>query len=334
MSARWVATCASLVCFLLVLQPAAGASDVTRGEQVCTYSDPDFGAHTHPLDIDRVTVSRSTANVLAFHMTFVDSPPLRHDMGFQVAIDGDRDRSTGDKDGDEYYFAYVVGGPAPNPILEVWKGGAWHETRAASLSFSEAGGGVTFRISAAALGNAHAFDFWMLAGTDWSSDHSDLDQAPQREHVLVSPTTGKWSFPSCALIPAPGGSNSGLGWSDIVRTLAMFGALVLVALLVVYTARAISRRRSMNAPPSGQSLAQARAQLDRGDRRGALKNLDRALAGALAERNVPVLEQTLDLAREVYEGTRGKQQYQAGRIAYSAKQGIDLITGEASSAQR
>lgn len=316
---------------MLVL--AAGASSAALRKQVCTYSDPDFGAHTHRLDIDRVTVSRSAANELAFHMTFVGSPSLRHDMGFQVAIDGDRDRSTGDKDGDEYYFVHVVGGPAPNPVLETWKNGAWQESRAASPSFSEAGGGVTFRISAAALGNAPAFDFWMLAGTDWSSDHSDLDQAPQREHVLFSPTTGRWSFPSCALIPGPGGSNSGLGWSDVVSSLAGIGALVLVALLVVFTARRIGRRRSMNLPPSDSSLAQARAQLDRGDLRGALKNLDRALAGALAERNVPVLEKTHDLAREVYEATRGKQQYQAGRIAYSAKQGIQLISGQASSAQ-
>ena len=64
-----------------------------------------------------------------------------------------------------------------------------------------------------------------------------------------------------------------------------------------------------------------------------MKNLDRALAAALAERNVPVLQKILDLAREVYEGTRGKQRYQAGRIAYDAKQGIHLIAGQSPSAQ-
>src|SRR5262245_31554045 len=51
----------SVLALFATLAAVVLVADLARaaGEEACSYEDPDFGVHTHPLDIDKVRVSRS-----------------------------------------------------------------------------------------------------------------------------------------------------------------------------------------------------------------------------------------------------------------------------------
>ena len=219
----------------------AGAADAA-GDVTCSYSDPDFGIHTHALDIDKVRVERSEAELLTFALEFPETLDISRDTGFQIAFDTDADDSTGDPDGFERFFAYVEGDPAPNPWLSEWRAGDWQIVDAPSLAFSHRDSGVTFTVGTPDLAVANAFSFRVAAGTHWSSDSADVDVAPEREHVVAASDPGVWTFPACGMIdddPVTGGGSFPLG----IAALVLFGAGAVVGITGFVVERVRGRRR-------------------------------------------------------------------------------------------
>jgi hypothetical protein len=74
-----------------------------------------------------------------------------------------------------------------------------------------------------------------------------------------------------------------------------------------------------------EELADAQALGERGEVKAALKQAERVRRAALTAEDVPVLEQVLALARFVRERTEGKRHYEAGRLAYSARENIRFV---------
>jgi hypothetical protein len=74
-----------------------------------------------------------------------------------------------------------------------------------------------------------------------------------------------------------------------------------------------------------QELVQARALVERGEVKAALKRAERVRRLALDAEDLPVLNRVLGLAGLVYEQTDGKWHEEAGRLAYCARQNIRFI---------
>jgi hypothetical protein len=74
-----------------------------------------------------------------------------------------------------------------------------------------------------------------------------------------------------------------------------------------------------------EGLAHARALVEQGEVKAALKQAERVRRAALAAEDVPVLEQVLGLARLVREQTDGKRHHEAGRLAYSARENVRFV---------
>lgn len=71
-----------------------------------------------------------------------------------------------------------------------------------------------------------------------------------------------------------------------------------------------------------RDLGEARAALDRGDGRAALKSLDRARRGYLKRRDREGLEHVLDMATLVDPGAADRQRIERENLAYAAKQNL------------
>ncbi len=82
-----------------------------------------------------------------------------------------------------------------------------------------------------------------------------------------------------------------------------------------------------------RELADARALIERGEAKAALKPLERVRRESLAAGRVEELEEVLALAALVYGRTEGKRQGEAGRLAFSAQQNIRFLGRRAALAQ-
>jgi hypothetical protein len=229
-----VSALAPVLAALVAGGPAPGAADVS-----CSYSDPDFGIHTHALDIDTVRVDRSADTLLTFTVGFAKDVALNPDTGFQIVFDGDGDPRTGDPDGFERYVTYVEGESQPNPWLDEWRGGEWKLAGAPSLAFSHADNSVVFEVRAPDLMTEGAFSFRVVAGTGWS-DSEDIDVAPEREHVLMASDPGVWTFPACGTIGAD--SEDGEAFPLGMVALLLFGAGAVVGVSGFVVERVRERR--------------------------------------------------------------------------------------------
>jgi hypothetical protein len=165
-------------------------------------------------DIDRVVVSRDGDGVLRFRIAF-GSPLVApdEDANVQVAIDADRDYSTG-VDGLEYSldksggwfgdpFAVVddpddndpyIDDPASLALLTAVDGEPV-ESHPRRLRFSHEGNAwpdgirsVTFSVPASVIGDPRRFDFYVFIRSE-----GHLDEAPS--HVLFSAGAAPWTYP-------------------------------------------------------------------------------------------------------------------------------------------
>jgi hypothetical protein len=148
-------------------------------------------------NIERVVVSRSAQDVITFRIEFAEPVALDDETRVQVAIDADRDSSTG-VDGLEYsldWLGYVS-------MFTAVKGEEV-ESEPESLKFEHTGSTVTFSIAAADIGSPDRFDFYTFVKQD---GHTDI--APV--HVLSSAT---WTYPEGD--PSAGGSYPTETYEDI-----------------------------------------------------------------------------------------------------------------------
>ena len=229
----------ALVAAATAVVPVPDLARAAPAEAECTYTDPDFVMHTHALDIDEVRVARSQNGLLTFTVGFPKDLELASDTGFQIAVDADSDRATGDEQGFDRFFGYVQDAPEPNPWLSKWRDGRWTKVPTPSLEFSHDRDRMAFRLDAGELSDA--FSFQVAAGTRYGSDDGDVDFAPEREHVVVASERGVWTFPACETIGAEA-ADSGGGWMLPV----VLGAFGLGAVLAVagWTVEKIRARRA------------------------------------------------------------------------------------------
>lgn len=244
MKAATVALLSVATVVTVVPLATATARGTAPPDEECAYEDPDFGLHTHELDIDNVRVSRSQRDPLSFAVAFSKDIELAPDTGFQIAVDTDSDRGTGDPEGFELFFSYVQGAPDPNPRLNKWEGGTWTRTTTPSLAFSHEGDQVTLQLDADEL--PPAFSFQVGAGTRWISDDPDIDWAPQREHVVAGSDLGVWTFPACGQIGSDAGDKGGKWVVPVIAGIFGLGAMVAVA---GWTIERIRRRSTESGAP-------------------------------------------------------------------------------------
>ncbi|HEY7179307.1 MAG TPA: hypothetical protein VH305_09045 [Gaiella sp.] len=222
---RWAAVV--LAAAVAAVMPVPGPATAAPGEMACSYEDPDFGIHTHSLDVDTVSVAHSKNNRVTFTVAFPTEIELASDTGFQIAVDRDFDPGTGDEDGFDLFIGYVQDVPEPNPWLSEWRSGDWTPRAASSLAFSHERDHVVFQLDEDELPDA--FRFQVAAGTGFGSADADVDFAPEREHVLAASERGVWSFPACETIGAEA-ADSGGGWGmPLVLTVVGLGAVVAIA---------------------------------------------------------------------------------------------------------
>ena len=146
-------------------------------------------------DIDRVTVSRDEQDRLTFRIFFASPVGLDPDDQLQVAIDADRDPSTGvdgldyslDQSGsligvdDDRLLTAVDGEPVTSNPPELR-----FDYEPAGFGFTASS--ATFSVPASLIGDPARFDFYVFIRVD-----GDLDEAPS--HVLFSAGALPWSYP-------------------------------------------------------------------------------------------------------------------------------------------
>jgi hypothetical protein len=139
-------------------------------------------------DIDRVTVSRDDHGRITFHIAFAAPLTLGIDDQVQVAIDADRDYTTG-IDGLDYSLDWSFGSAALLTAVD----GEPEQSNPSSFRFKKENGefltsAATFSIAAADIGSPKRFDFYAFVQED-----GDLDEAPS--HVLFSAGSAPWTYP-------------------------------------------------------------------------------------------------------------------------------------------
>ena len=161
---------------------------------VCTLAAPSIANADRP-DIQRVTVRRDENGLLTFRIFFASPVTLSVGDQLQVAIDADRNPSTGvdgldysldqsglllDVDNDSLLTA-VDGEPVESnpPELEF-------EYEPARLGFSAKS--ATFSVPASLIGDPARFDFYVFIRVD-----GELDEAPS--HVLFAAGDLPWTYP-------------------------------------------------------------------------------------------------------------------------------------------
>lgn len=185
------------------------------------------------LNLERVTVSRAAAQ-LTFAVRLA-TPAELAGTRIQLMLDVDRDPLTGVQ-GSEFaldYSAAAAGGPAYASLLSLRD---WQivESRPASLELATTPSSLTFRISAAALGNPTSFDFWVFA----ARGNAVVDTLPA--DVLNAPDPTGWTFPAgAAEVTYSDAADGVLSTEEIV--LAAFVVACLAASIALVARRASSK---------------------------------------------------------------------------------------------
>jgi hypothetical protein len=141
-------------------------------------------------DITTLTVSNDDAGIVSFRINVPNRPQLGQDMVIDLFVDTDNNPATGSPDfgGTDYVIELIQGEAA----LFKWDGTnftrRFGDPPAISLSFSYQGG-VTFRMSAAELGNTARLNFFVIVESG----------------VVFDPTTGDPDFSNAVADAAPGG---------------------------------------------------------------------------------------------------------------------------------
>ncbi len=141
-------------------------------------------------DITTLTVSNDDAGIVSFRINVPNRPQLGQDMVIDLFADTDNNPATGSPDfgGTDYVIELIQGEAA----LFKWDGTnftrRFGDPPAISLSFSYQGG-VTFRMSAAELGNTARLNFFVIVESG----------------VVFDPTTGDPDFSNAVADAAPGG---------------------------------------------------------------------------------------------------------------------------------
>jgi hypothetical protein len=154
-----------------------------------TYNDS-TGENPAAPDITTLTVSNDDAGIVSFRVNVPNRPQLGQDMVVDLFVDTDNSPNTGSPDfgGTDYVIELIQG----EANLFKWDGTnftrRFGDPPAISLSFSYQGG-VTFRISAAELGNTARFNFFVIVESG----------------IVFDPTTGDPDFANAVGDAAPGG---------------------------------------------------------------------------------------------------------------------------------
>ena len=141
-------------------------------------------------DITTLVVSNDDAGIISFRINVPNRPQLGQDMVIDLFVDTDNNPATGSADfgGTDYVIELIQGEAA----LFKWDGTnftrRFGDPPAISLSFSYQGG-VTFRISAAELGNTTRLNFFVIVESG----------------IVFDPTTGDPDFANAVGDAAPGG---------------------------------------------------------------------------------------------------------------------------------
>jgi hypothetical protein len=109
-------------------------------------------------EIERVVVSRSADGILTFRIEFTGPVVLGEDTRLRVAIDTDRDPTTGNN-GIDYALDWTGRFPG---LLEAFAGNE-REASSSSLDMTHEGAVVTFSVAASDLFDLSQFDFYVFA---------------------------------------------------------------------------------------------------------------------------------------------------------------------------
>jgi hypothetical protein len=148
---------------------------------------PGVAAADRP-NIERVVVSRALGSTFVFRIEFEKPIMLTPETTIQVALDTDRDSSTGN-DGLEYSLDRTE---YPS-LLVATPGGKTEEKTDSSLTFVQAGNVAKFSIVATDIGDPARFDFYVFI----EIGDELVDQIPPH-HLLFSELT---TYPKEALAP-------------------------------------------------------------------------------------------------------------------------------------
>jgi hypothetical protein len=185
----------AVAAFVVALPTAAGAlpsgvsAPTLAAANSMTYQDS-TGENPAAPDITSIVVSNDDAGILSFRVNVPNRPTLGQDMVIDLFVDTDNNAATGGQDfgGADYVIELIEG----EPSLFRWDGTNYTrrfgDPSAVTLTFSYQGG-ITFRISAAELGNTKRLKFFTIVESG----------------VVFDPVTGEPDFTNSVGDVAPGG---------------------------------------------------------------------------------------------------------------------------------
>ena len=183
---------------LLALAASAGASGtaVLPASNSTTFRVPKAQDAQAP-NITTITVANNDPGMITFRINVSNRPQLGADMLFDVFVDTDRRAATGSPNLAGVDYVIELAGGDVN--LFKWDGTNFTrrggDPSAATLSYSYRRG-VTFRISAADLGNTRGFRFFAAAtsGVTVDPDTGDLDFTNAHDDTAHPAAGGLYSF--------------------------------------------------------------------------------------------------------------------------------------------
>jgi hypothetical protein len=182
----------------LVVGIAPGAARTSTNS--VTYQDS-TGEDGGSLDIQQIVVSNDDKGLLTFEIHLGNAPALTGKNDVSIFIDSDN--NPGNSGGPGYLGAEMVLDVSDGTV-DVFK---WNGTTFAfsgspsSLTYSFATGVLTVKVNAGDLGLT-SFNFWVGTDTDYSSDSSHLDVAPDPGHGSFAYQV-KISPPAPPAVPKP-----------------------------------------------------------------------------------------------------------------------------------
>jgi hypothetical protein len=188
-SSRLVLVTALALVGLPAVAGAAPAGTAAPAANSTTYQDS-TGEDPEAPDITTIVVSNDDAGMLSFRISIPNRPTLGQDLLIDLFVDSDNNQATGSPDlaGVDYVIELARG----EASLFRWDGTdftrRFGDPPAVTLSFSYQAG-VTFRISAAELGNTKRLNFFVAVTGG----------------VAVDPETGNLDFTNARDDVAPGG---------------------------------------------------------------------------------------------------------------------------------